>query len=318
MSMRRVLTRATFMMLWVVIASTATHADENEDAAQTAMRRGVAAFGEGDAEGALALYEEAKRLVPRANLPYRYAAEALVRLQRYPEAVENLETYLAKKPDVSNAAAVREEIARLRRDHFPGRVHVEANVQNARIAIDGGSQRRAAPLDLLLSPGSHTVDLDADGYQPTQLHITVVGDADLSVTGTLSQVQSTPPVVDHADPPARPAPFPWKTVGYVTAGVGIAALGTAFALDMTALKDKTDEFKTARDAGRSDAVQLKSDTLALRTGVLTTYIAGGVLAAGGIALVLFMPRAESTSGKSGSVWLDVDPLGHRAVISGRF
>jgi hypothetical protein len=241
-----------------------------------------------------------------------------MRLQRYPEAVENLETYLAKKPDVSNASAVREEIARIKHDHFPGRVHVSANVQNAHISIDG-TERGATPLDLSLTPGPHTVRFTADGYDGSVVDIAVVGDADLAVTGTLSQIQVKPPIVDAPPPTAAPlSPFPWKTVGYVTAGVGVAALGTAFVLDMTALKDKTDQFKTERDAGRSDAVQLKSDTLSLRTGVIATYVAGGVLAAGGIALVLFMPRANSSTPKSGSLRFDVDPLAKSASFSGTF
>src|SRR3954454_18426042 len=98
----------------LAIALASGNAAADDDEALAAMRRGVAAFGRGDAEEALREYESAKRAAPVANMPYRYAAEALVSLHRYRDAVESLEGYLAKKPDVGDADEVRAQIARLR------------------------------------------------------------------------------------------------------------------------------------------------------------------------------------------------------------
>jgi tetratricopeptide (TPR) repeat protein len=88
-----------------------------EGEAKAAMKRGMAAFARRDAEAALAEYKKAQKLVPDANLPHRYAAEALVELERYEEAVQEYETYLRIKPDVSDAAEVQK-----RMDHARARI----------------------------------------------------------------------------------------------------------------------------------------------------------------------------------------------------
>ncbi|NOU30499.1 MAG: tetratricopeptide repeat protein, partial [Polyangiaceae bacterium] len=99
-------------------APTDSAARENE--ARQAMQRGINLYGRGDAQGALAEYERAKALVPDANLPYRYAAEALLTLGRTSEAIANLEGYLKQNPNVSDAEAVRSRIDALREKLAPG------------------------------------------------------------------------------------------------------------------------------------------------------------------------------------------------------
>src|SRR5688572_17764802 len=98
----------------LVLQASAGRADDTEDEARTAMRRGLQAYAEGDAEAALAEYETAKRLAPAANAPYFHAGEALAKLGRWREAVESFEAYIAKDPTVSDSAAVKDRIASIR------------------------------------------------------------------------------------------------------------------------------------------------------------------------------------------------------------
>src|SRR3954470_18417041 len=111
--MKRPVAVAVAVAVALAIALASGKAAADDDEALAAMRRGVAASGRGDAEEALREYEAAKRAAPLANMPYRYAAETLLSIGRYREAVENLEAYLAKRPDVGDAQDVRVLIARV-------------------------------------------------------------------------------------------------------------------------------------------------------------------------------------------------------------
>ena len=105
--------RGAVIGMALLLGARVAHADDAE-AARAAMRRGMTALDRGDASAALEEYALAKRLVPAANAPFYYSAEALVRLGRWREAVENLEQYLGKDEKVSDADRVRERIAKLR------------------------------------------------------------------------------------------------------------------------------------------------------------------------------------------------------------
>ncbi len=152
----------------------------DDEGARAAMHRGVAAFGRGDAEAALAEYESAKKLAPEANAPCLYAAEALIQLQRWGLAIENLETYLQKNPSVSDAEDVRARIAKLRAERLPGRLRVSVDAPSATISIDG--KPSGGPATFELSPGKHTVEAQAPNRRPQTSEIVVVGDVEVPLT----------------------------------------------------------------------------------------------------------------------------------------
>jgi tetratricopeptide (TPR) repeat protein len=82
--------------------------------AQQAMERGIEARTRGELTLAVAEYRRAASLVPDANLPHRYAAEALVELGRREEAIASYETYLRIRPNVQDAPDVRARLTELR------------------------------------------------------------------------------------------------------------------------------------------------------------------------------------------------------------
>src|SRR5687768_14588187 len=122
------------------------------------MKRGLAAFAKRDAETALAEYRKAETLVPDANLPHRYAAEALVELERYEEAIKEYEQYLAIKPDVSDAGEVRARIEGAR-EKIDGTINLTSSPAGADVFIDGAPQRAGVtPLaGLKVRRGQHTI-----------------------------------------------------------------------------------------------------------------------------------------------------------------
>ena len=254
--------------------------------------RGVAAFGRGRAEAALVEYEAAKSLAPNANAPYRYAAQALVSLGRYPEAVESLEAYLRKNPSVSDAAEVREKIAKLKADFFPARLRVDVDAPNAVVRVDG--EPKGAPGALEVAPGKHRVEVRAPGRASAAQDVVLVGDRDASLSFTLKIEETAQPV---ASPPATRTRAPWQTLGWVGVGVGGATLAAAVILDVAVLGPKVDDYTAAAARGDVGARGLRDSASALQTATLVTYVAGGVIAAGGAALVLFAPK-ESPRGAS--------------------
>jgi hypothetical protein len=86
--------------------------------------------------------------------------------------------------------------------------------------------------------------------------------------------------------------IPWRTVGWITGGVGVAglALGTVFGI--MAMGDKNGAHCDA--SGACDPGKL-SDANSAATISTIGFIAGGVLVAGGAALVLFGPSGNTAS-----------------------
>jgi tetratricopeptide (TPR) repeat protein len=296
----RARTLANIVVCAFVLHAGAAHAGDEDDA-RAAMRRGVAAFGRGEAEVALVEYDTAKRLVPDANAPYRYAAEALGSLGRWPEAVTNLETYLAKNPGVRDAAEVRERITKIRAEHFPGRLRVLADADGATVIVDGEPKGPVGVLDL--AAGRHRVEVAAPGTKTAVQEVTVIGDRDSTVELTLVV---EPPPLDPGAPVAAPSPSPdrlppavspWRTVGWVTAGVGVATLLTTTIVDAAVLGPKVSDYRSAADHGDTTARGLRDDAQGLQTGVVVGYVVGSVLALGGLAVAVFAPTSTGTSAR---------------------
>lgn len=279
----------------LVLRASVAHADDESDA-RDAMRRGVAAFARGDANAALAEYETAKRLVPTANAPYRFAAEALASLGRWPDVVSNLEQYIAKNPNVSDAEDTRARIAKVKAEHYPAKVRVESNVPTAHVAIDGAD--KGTPGVFEVAAGKHRIELSAPGKTTRTEDVTLVGDRETPLT--IDLVDAPPPVIPPEGDRATPPPpaddaVPWRTIGWVGVGVGAATFLTSLVIDNAVLAGKIDDYDTAADRGDPSARGLHDDVATLRTGILVGYVAGAVIGAAGGALVLFAPRAKPST-----------------------
>jgi len=275
-----------------VLRASAAHADDESDA-RDAMRRGVAAFARGDANAALTEYETAKRLVPTANAPYRFAAEALASLGRWPEVVSNLEQYLAKNPNVSDAEDTRARIAKVKAEHYPAKVRIDSNVPTAHVAIDGAD--KGAPGLFEVPAGRHRIELSAPGKTTRSEDVSLVGDRETPLT--IDLVDAPPPPVvppegDRPKPPPTDDAVPWRTIGWVGVGVGAATFLTSLVIDNAVLSGKIDDYDAAADRGDPSARGLHDDVARLRTGLLVGYVTGAVIGAAGGALVLFAPRGK--------------------------
>lgn len=277
----------------------AAAADAAEEAeAREAMQRGIALFGKGDAEGAIREYERAMRLVPTANVPYRYAAEAKASLGRLHEAIADLEAYLAKNPQVSDGASVRARIAELEARATRGELALEATVDGATVQIDD-APAVALPVDVSLAAGEHVVVVEKDGYLTVRQSVTVVsGKRDRLVVAISPRPAPTP----LPAPRTGAAPSPWPTVGLVGVAVGGAALAVGGILDVTALGARFDAVDRAASAGDPRLPEIQDDARALRTVVQITYGAGLAVAIAGAALYLVTRGPRSAAQASATPW----------------
>ncbi len=280
--------------LLATLLATAVAVASDEDDARDAMRRGVAAFARGDATTALAEYEAAKKLAPAANAPYRYAAEALASLGRWKEVVENLEQYIAKNPSVSDAEEMRARIAKVKAEHYPGRLRVESTAPGARVTIDA-VDKGLLPGAFELPAGKHHVAVTADGKKEEARDVDVVGESEQSVSFELGDLPPPTPSTGEGLAPGTPAgSSPLKTIGWVGIGVGAATFLTALVLDGAVLGPKISDYRAAADRGDPTARDLHGSVKGLQAGVLVTYVVGAVIGiAGGMTLL-----AAPTVGKN--------------------
>lgn len=230
-------------------------------------------------------------------------------------------------------AAAKSEVARLEElllaDH--GVVHVVATPRGAVVRVDGRTAGALAdlraPALLYLTPGSHAVQLSADGHLAVSRTIDVVAGArdmirlDLQadtppeahkrpvateerVADPTTVITTTQHVVDDGGPGGL-AIAGWVGVGV---GLGLAATGGAFTAlahddvaDLEALYDQG----AWSDSDRGKDASLRRRAQARQDASIGFYVAGGAVAAAGLTLALIdmFSSSETAPEQSGQVFV---------------
>jgi hypothetical protein len=163
------------------------------------------------------------------------------------------------------------------------------------VAVDGAATlRKLDGTAWEVDPGRHTFTfVQPDGTTVDKALVVVEGQKDQRVTVTLgapAPVPVAPAPATPAEKPAPSAPFPYRTVGYAVGGVGVAGLivGTIFGIEALSTKSS----HCHGDGGCSPG----EASTALAQGNVSTvgFVAGGVLAAGGLTLVLVAPAKKDS------------------------
>lgn len=171
-----------------------------------------------------------------------------------------------------------------------------------------------------LPAGSHTVELRPAGGQPIVREVQIAAGQEAKVVvGTVRAPTPTPEVDDPDEtPPAVEAatagpPFSLATAGYITAGVGLAAIGAGVALGLAADSAADDAFAVTPPEGtRAEQQALVDDADAMAFWSNVAYGTGGVLLIGGAAMALL----ASDGLLAGSATLV--PTGNGAMVMGAF
>jgi hypothetical protein len=220
-------------------------------------------------------------------------------------------------------AAARRELDALA-PRIPSVVILVSGAGSARVTLDGAPVRSAAlGISRPVDPGVHTFRAEADGFAPVEVTTTIAEHRAETVTLKLEAGRAGAPVdpwspgVDapvnpwnaHAGaPPAAPPPAASnlppptpaqgssirRTLGFVGIGVGGAGLAMGLVTGGVALGKHGSLAKLCPD-GQCINQESAVDSYHVMTTLSTAgFVAGGVLAATGVVLLVTAPRPSAT------------------------
>jgi len=211
-----------------------------------------------------------------------------------------------------------------------------ADIADASVTMDG--VQVAATLDgreIEVDPGPHAfVFQRADGSKVETTAIAGERGKGKLVSVIFGQpatpVTAPPPATSPStSPSAPPAPGPgpaspvaeggtgsaWKTVGWVLGGVGVVGLGVGAVLGFVAINDNN---SAQCNASKQCLAGPLNSARGAALGSDIGLIAGGVLLAGGAALVLFGPSGTEHPGPTAAITPVVGPGGGGLALGGRW
>ncbi len=201
---------------------------------------------------ALEKYDASFALVPNPAIQYN-RGRALQGLQDFPGALDALDKFVATAPPdlrakVPNLDKTIAEIA----SHVATLV-IHCEVAGASVTLRGASAGTTPMKPLRTSAGDATITVTAPGYVVFTQDTTLAAGQSTTVDVALrkastDQVASTgreptPFDADATPPPPKTEPAPsshsgWRTLAWISGGVGIATLGTGLAFFGLSLADK--------------------------------------------------------------------------------
>lgn len=169
----------------------------------------------------------------------------------------------------------------------------------ARIVLNGNqltdeSMSEAIPVD----PGVLELAVEAEGHQRNVTSVKVEPGQQVEVKAVAgSEIRVGEPSTGQKDKPNKPSPL--RTAGFIVGGVGVASLivgGVTGALALSNAGIYRDRCQPNPDPSKSNDVCTQSgldaggriDLLAPLSTI--TFIAGGVLVAGGVTMILIAPK----------------------------
>ncbi|HSO39839.1 MAG TPA: hypothetical protein VLT33_45240 [Labilithrix sp.] len=205
------------------------------------------------------------------------------------------------------AATLEPKLARLTIAPAPGAEAItDLVVKRDGVVVGAGTFGTALPVD----KGEHTVEASAPGRQPFSRRVTMQDGA--AETVSIPVLEGAAPVElpqqqgeNHpmpVGPPKGGGGFPLKTVGLVTAGVGVVVIGIGGYFGVSAIGKNSDSNSTGCNAStnvctgrglanRRDAVDAGNTSTAL-------FVVGGLVTAAGIAMFVLAKPSPSTSAKA--------------------
>ncbi len=171
---------------------------------------------------------------------------------------------------------------------------------------DGVVLNRAAWGRSPVDPGEHRIEAQAPGFAPyaTSFKVESDGSASTVTIPALVPVAPVAPVVASRPPEGAAPSTPssqaaqaslWRTAGFVTGGVGVASIIAGSVLGGLALGKVNDVHKKCPGGHCTSEADVSEDSTAgtLADASTATFIAGGVLAAAGVLMVVFSPSPRT-------------------------
>jgi hypothetical protein len=207
---------------------------------------------------------------------------------------------------------------------FDAKDETGADLTEVRVSLDGYEvAHRLDGLPIALDPGQHIFAFTVPGKPPVQRAFVLVLGERARHEHIVLEAQPKEDVTTITTP--TPTTF-WttrRTVGFATAAVGVVGLITGTVAGVTASNDWSraqSECSSADCPNHDAAVSDHNATLTAATVSTVGFIAGGVLAAGGLALFLTAPSESHAAKKATSLRIapSAGPKGGGLVLGGVF
>lgn len=201
----------------------------------------------------------------------------------------------------TRAAELEPKLARLRIEAGPG-----VSVRRDGDEIPAAALGTALPID----PGEHMVVASAPGKKPWGGRITAAAASTVDLKVPL--LEDDPNAAAHTQESDGSAGSPLKTVGYVVGAVGLVGItvGAITGLSAISSNNRSKETCPASGACADEAARADNDSARSSATISTIgFVAGGILLAGGLALVIAAPSSRAPTSAAlraspNALWLE--------------
>lgn len=267
----------------------ATNADpQAKEKSRAAFRRGVGQLKAQDWTGARASFEEAWSLVQHPSILLNLGI-ARLKTDEPVLAEADLVRFLSEDPGAAadEIASAREALAEARTKI--GTLRVVATPATARVVIDGKptpirASGDAGTAEARLKSGTHSVSVDADGYNPSEKSVELPAKSETEVKVSLTPKEGGSPGVKSPTTRSTGGPTTRTIVGWSLAGVGAGALLASGIMGIRAISLSGDYEDESNRATFQNA-DVKDEGIAFRTGADIAFVAALLAGAGAIVLL---------------------------------
>lgn len=283
---------------------------EDKATARELAKEGIAAEGKGDCVTAIDRLERAESLY-HAPPHLQFLARCYTKVGRLVDAAETwrrltLETLGPTAPQAFKDAIAEAHVELPKLEPRLARLTIRTAKKYAGLAIEvDGKTWPTAALDVprVIDPGKHVVAATASGFAPSEQVVELAEGKSDTVTVTLQPgaaptTTSSASVAPTASAAPPTGPSPWRTVGLVTAGVGVLAVAggvfTGLSADSKFSKLEAD-CPVRSSCNLPDLAQRKSDIRTLETATNVLLIGGGILAIAGLTTFLVAPGRRAAA-----------------------
>ncbi len=294
-------------------------ADDKKVAAQELFDAATALTKQGEYAGACPKFAESERLDPQIGTLF-WLADCQEHIHKLASAWANFIDAAERARSVQKADHAKE--AQGRADALKGRLNKLILVVSEETAAAPGLEVRRDDVvvgaaqfgvPVPVDTGKHVIKVSASSKRAWETTVESTGESN-TFTVTIPMLKEEPEVRPVGTTPAATGPVsgvgagvtPWggqKIAGVVTAGAGAAALVVGSVLGGLTIARNNDAAKFCRADDptlcKAEGVALGQDARTFGTASTAAFIAGGVLAAGGVVVFLTAPSGAPT-GKTGT------------------
>jgi hypothetical protein len=173
------------------------------------------------------------------------------------------------------------------RKKAPVIIKVKSDPPGATVSVDGVAQMGAAPLDVKVAPGKHTVRVTSPGYDAYEKELTLdPGASDTTIDAmlmkTVAVAEAPPPPVIETKPVEKPAELPPEkhsnAAAFVVLGVAGAGAIVGGIFGVKALQGKSDFNNGTKTTDKADQVEKDALIADMALGAaITLGVTGTVL-----------------------------------------